>query len=86
VGRLEERRPLGRPRHRGMIILKWIFKMWDGAWTGLIWLRIGTGGALLYSFNFIKLIYIFTYSSSQTRLSPPPLPLCPPSIVTFLHL
>jgi hypothetical protein len=30
------------------IILKWIFKRWDGeAWTGLIWLRVGTGGGLL---------------------------------------
>jgi hypothetical protein len=30
------------------IILKWIFKKWDGrgARTGLIWLRIGTGGGL----------------------------------------
>jgi len=28
----------------GRIILKFIFKKWDGAWTGLIWLRIGTGG------------------------------------------
>jgi hypothetical protein len=26
-------------------ILKWIIEKWDGkAWTGLIWLRIGTGG------------------------------------------
>jgi len=24
------------------IILKWIFKKWDGAWNGLIWLRTGT--------------------------------------------
>ena len=24
--------------------LKWLFKRWDGeAWTGLMWLRIGTG-------------------------------------------
>ena len=32
----------------GMIILKWIFKTWYGeAWTGLIWLRIGTDGGQL---------------------------------------
>jgi len=32
----------------GRIILKWIFKRWDGeARTGLIWLRIGTGGGRL---------------------------------------
>jgi hypothetical protein len=27
----------------GRIILKWIYRKWDGTWTGLIWLRIGTG-------------------------------------------
>jgi hypothetical protein len=27
------------------MILKFIFNKWDGdAWTGLLWLRIGTGG------------------------------------------
>jgi len=32
----------------GKIILKCIFKKWDGeAWTGLIRLRIGTGGGHL---------------------------------------
>jgi len=31
----------------GRITLKRIFKKWVGAWTGLIWLRIGTGGGLL---------------------------------------
>jgi len=30
------------------IILKWIFKKLDGAWTGLICLRIGIGGGLLW--------------------------------------
>jgi hypothetical protein len=31
----------------GRIILNWILRKWDRAWTGLIWLRIGTGGGLL---------------------------------------
>ena len=32
----------------GTIIFKWMFKKWDGmSRTGLIWLRIGTGGWLL---------------------------------------
>jgi hypothetical protein len=30
VGRPEGRLPLGRPRRRWGIILKWIFKKWDG--------------------------------------------------------
>jgi hypothetical protein len=29
----------------GKIILKWVFKKWGvELWTGLFWLRIGTGG------------------------------------------
>jgi hypothetical protein len=29
----------------GSIMLKWIFKKWDGeAWTGVLSLRTGTGG------------------------------------------
>jgi hypothetical protein len=34
----------------GRIILKWIFERLGvgGAQTGLIWLRIGTGGGLLW--------------------------------------
>jgi hypothetical protein len=32
----------------GRITLKCILEKWEGgAWTGLIWLRIGTGGGLL---------------------------------------
>jgi hypothetical protein len=31
------------------VVLKCIYEKWDrvGAWTGLIWLRIGTGGGIL---------------------------------------
>jgi hypothetical protein len=45
-GDLREGDHLGDPDIDGRIILKWI-KKWDGAWTGLSWLRIGTGGRLL---------------------------------------
>jgi hypothetical protein len=32
----------------GRIILKWMLEKWDlGAWTGPIWLRVGTDGGLL---------------------------------------
>ena len=47
VGKPEVRRPLGRPRRRWEDI-KWIFKKWYGeAWTGLISIRIQTGGGRL---------------------------------------
>jgi hypothetical protein len=44
VGKPEGKRPLGRPRRR------WVdnIRMDLGeVWTGLVWLRIGTGGELL---------------------------------------
>jgi hypothetical protein len=48
VGKPEGKRPLGRPRHRYGIILRWISKNWYRcAWAILIWLRIGTGGCFL---------------------------------------
>jgi hypothetical protein len=34
----------------GRIILKWIFKKWNrGAWTGFLWLRVGTNGGRLWT-------------------------------------
>jgi len=34
----------------GTIIIKWIFKKWNGgAWNGLICLRIGSGGQVVGS-------------------------------------
>jgi hypothetical protein len=45
---LREKDHLKDPRIDGRKILKWIFGKWDGggAWTGSIWLKIGTGGGL----------------------------------------
>jgi hypothetical protein len=48
VGKAEGERPLGGPWHRWEDNIKIIFGKWDvGAWTGLIWLRKGTGGTHL---------------------------------------
>jgi len=39
----EGKRPHESLEVDGRIILKWIFKMWDWAYSGFIWLKIGTG-------------------------------------------
>jgi len=45
---LRKRDFLEDPGVDGRIILRRIFRKWDvGVWTGLIWLRIGTGGGHL---------------------------------------
>jgi hypothetical protein len=47
-GNLKERGHLENPGLDGRMRLIWSFEMWDvGAWTGSIWLRIGTRGGLL---------------------------------------
>ena len=49
VGKPKGKRPLGRHRLDGRIILRWIFRKWDGVvGTGWSWLRIGTGGGRLW--------------------------------------
>jgi len=48
VEKREGKRALENPGVDGRIILIHIFRKWNwGAWTGLLWLRIGTGGGLL---------------------------------------
>ena len=48
VGRPEGKRPLGRHRRRWEDNIKIdLQEVGWGAWNGLIWLRIGTGGELL---------------------------------------
>jgi hypothetical protein len=48
VGNLRERDLFEDKGVEGRIILRWTFRKWDvGAWTGSIWLRIGTGGGHL---------------------------------------
>ena len=46
VGKAEGKGPLGSLRHRWEDNIKMDFQevAWEGAWTGLIWLRVRTGG------------------------------------------
>jgi len=48
VGKPERKKPLGRPRRRWEDNIKMdLQEVGCGAWTGLIWLRIGAGGGNL---------------------------------------
>jgi hypothetical protein len=48
VGKPEGKIPLGRPRRRWVDNIRMDLERWDGVmWTGLVWLRVGTGGELL---------------------------------------
>ena len=48
-GNLRERDHLGDQGGDGRTLLRWIFMKWNvGVWTGLSWLRIGTGGRHLW--------------------------------------
>jgi hypothetical protein len=47
-GNLRERAHFENSVLEGKVILRWIFRKWDGwVWTGLIWLRIGKRGGHL---------------------------------------
>jgi hypothetical protein len=47
-GNLKERDHWGEPDVDGRIILRWIFRKWDGVpWAVLMWFRIGTDGGHL---------------------------------------
>ena len=48
MGKPEGKRPLGRSRCRLEDNIKMVLQeeRW-GAWNGLIWLRVGTGGGIL---------------------------------------
>jgi hypothetical protein len=60
--KLREGDHLEYPHVEGRIILKWIFRQWDGeGWTGLMWLRIGTGGehvGQIYLYLYLSEVYI----------------------------
>jgi hypothetical protein len=49
VGKPEEKRPLERPRHRRVDNVKMDLREDGVVWTGLIWLRTGTSGGLLWT-------------------------------------
>jgi hypothetical protein len=63
VGKPEGKNHWGDPGVDVRIILRWIFTKWTvGVWTELSWLRIGTGGGLLF------IIYIYIYAVMNLRL------------------
>jgi len=47
VGKPEGKRPLGRPRCRWQNVKVSLREVEWGEWTGLIWLKTGTGGGHL---------------------------------------
>jgi hypothetical protein len=50
IGKPEERRPVGRPRHRWEDNIRMDLREMGGeVWTGFVWFRIGTSGGLLWT-------------------------------------
>jgi len=58
VGKKRERDRLGYQDAKGVIIIKCNFKKWDEAWTGMIWLRIGTDMATVVNAVVMKTWFI----------------------------
>jgi hypothetical protein len=48
MGKSERKRPLRRPRHRWEDNIKMDLRLDRAVWTGLILLRVGSSGELLY--------------------------------------
>jgi hypothetical protein len=56
VGKPEGKKPLGRPRNRWVDNIRIILERWDGVmWTGLVWLRVGTGGEKVLQCHVVHL-------------------------------
>jgi hypothetical protein len=47
-GNVRERDNLKDPSMDWRVVIRWIFRKWnEGAWTGSMWLKTGTGGGHL---------------------------------------
>jgi hypothetical protein len=64
---LREGHHLEHPGVDWRIIINWIFRTWDGSWTGLIWLRIGTGARALVTIKNILCLRLLGFWISRIQ-------------------